>query len=267
MDLSLSNLIDYIKVQGVYLLRGLLVLVIGLFLIHWAKKLLKRSRGLERIEPTVRSFIENLLTLVMYVIVILTTANIMGIPMTSIVTLVASAGVAVSLALQGALGNLVGGLMLLLLQPIKANEYIKAGDLEGTVKSVGAFYTELSMPDNRLVTVPNSSLTNTAIINFTRQGTRRMDIPFNVSYGSDIARVKDVLMEVVSRHPAVLADPAPAVKLTACGDSSLNFVIRAWASNENYWDVNFFLIEEGKQALDRAGIEIPYPQMDVHLKS
>ena len=266
MDLKFESLIDYIKVQGVYLLRGILVLVVGFFLVHWATKLLKRSEKITAIEPTVRGFIENLLRLIMYIIVILTAANVMGIPMTSILTIVASAGVAISLALQGALTNLVGGLMLLLLKPIKVGEYIKAGEIEGTVKGIGAFYTQLVMPDNRFVNVPNSSLTNTAIINFTRQGTRRLDIPFSVSYQADIAQVRRVLLEVVSRQPAVLPDPAPAVMLTECGDSALKFVVRAWARNADYWDVNFFLIEEGKQALDRAGIEIPYPQVDVHMR-
>ena len=267
MDFQFSDLVTYLKTQGIGLLRGILILVIGFFLIHWVTKLVKRSDRMSRIEPTIRGFLENLIRLLMYVVVILTAANVIGIPMTSLLTLVASAGVAISLAMQGALSNLVGGMMLLILKPIKVDEYIKAGEIEGTVKRISAFYTELSMPDNRFVNVPNSSLTNTAIINFTRQGTRRMDIAFSVGYGSDLALVKRVLMDVVNANPAVLRDPEPVVRLTECGDSALKMTIRAWANNADYWDVNFYLLEEGKLALDRAGVEIPYPQVDVHMKS
>ena len=261
-----KTIIEYLRTQGVYLLRGLLVLVVGFFMIHWLFKLLGKNRKYIRIEPTLKGFLDNFIKLVLYIVVILTAANVMGIPMTSIVTLVASAGVAISLALQGALSNLVGGAMLLLLKPIRVDEYVKIGDIEGTVKRISAFYTELAMPDNRFISVPNSTLTNTAIINNSRLGTRRLDVSFSVSYQADIAHVKAVLMEVVHRQSAIMPDPEPVVKLTECGDSALKFVIRVWVTTADYWNVNFFLLEEGKQALDRAGIGIPYPQMDVHLK-
>ena len=260
---SISNFRIFLETQGVGLLRGILVLVVGFFLVHWVLKLLSRNDKYVRIEPTLKGFLDNLIRIVMYVVVILTAANVMGIPMTSIVTLVASAGVAISLALQGALSNLVGGLMLLL-KPIAVNEYVKAGDIEGTVKKVGAFYTELATPDNRFISVPNSTLTNTPIINNSRLGTRRLDVVFSVNYKADINQVKRVLMEVVSRSANILPDPEPAVILTECGESALRFTIRVWTGD--YWGVNFFLLEEGKKALDAAGISIPYPQMDVHLK-
>ena len=264
--MNYEDLVSYIKVQGVFLLRGILVLVVGFFIIHWVFKLLGRNQKYIKIEPTLKGFLDNLIKLVLYIIVILTAANIMGIPMTSVVTLVASAGVAISLALQGALSNLVGGLILLILKPIKVDEFIKVGDIEGTVKRISAFYTELAMPDNRFISVPNSTLTNTAIINYTRLGTRRLDVNFSVDYAADIAHVKEVLTEVIIRSAGILPDPAPVVRLTECGDHALNFVIRVWTKTSDYWDVNFFLIEEGKLALDRAGISIPYPQLDVHLK-
>ncbi len=265
MEINYQSIVNYLKTQGVLLLRGILVLVVGMFAIHWIFKLLKHNDKYIKIEPTLKGFLDNLIKLVLYIVVILTAANVMGIPVTSVVTIVASAGVAISLALQGALSNLVGGVILLLLKPIKVGEYVKIGDIEGTVKRIGAFYTELAMPDNRFIVVPNSSLTNTSIVNNSRMGTRRLDVSFSVSYAADIARVKQVLMEVVSRQDAILPDPAPVVLMTECGDSALKFVIRVWTNNSDYWKVNFFLLEEGKQALDRAGIAIPYPQLDVHL--
>ena len=256
----------YMKTQGIFLLRGILVLVVGFFIVHWVLKLVGRNQKYIRMDPTLKGFLDNALRLILYIIVILTAVNVMGIPLTSVVTLVASAGVAISLALQGALANLVGGVMLLLLKPIQVGEYIKAGDIEGTVKRIGTFYTELATPDNRFISLPNSTLTNTAIYNNARLGTRRLDVFFPVGYSADIDQVKEVLMEVVNRNSAILPDPAPAIKLTELSDSSLKFVVRVWTKGSDYWDVNFYLLEECKKALDRAGIGIPYPQLDVHLK-
>ena len=264
--INLEEIKLFMATQGVNLLRGILVLVIGFFIVHWVFKLLDRSQKYMRIDPTIRGFLDNLIRIGLYIIVILTAVSIMGIPMTSVLTLVASAGVAVSLAVQGALTNLVGGVMLLLLKPIKVDEFIKAGDIEGIVKKIGAFYTELATPDNRFITVPNSMLTNTAIYNNSRLGIRRVDITFSVSYHADIEHVKEVLSEVAARCETILPDPAPAVLMTECGDSALKFVIRAWTEGKNFKNTNRFLLEEGKKALDRAGISIPYPQLDVHLK-
>ena len=257
---------EFFTTQGINLLRGVFVLVVGFFLVHWILKLVSRNQKYIRMDPTLKGFLDNLLRIALYIIVILTAVSVIGIPMTSVLTLVASAGVAISLSVQGALTNLVGGVMLLLLKPIKVDEYIKVGDVEGTVKRIGAFYTELATPDNRYITMPNSSLTNTAIYNNARLGTRRLDVFFSVSYDADIDHVKQVLTEVIGRCEGILPDPAPAVKLTECGDSAMRYVIRVWTKGSDYWNANFFLLEEGKKALDAAGIPIPYPQMDVHLK-
>ena len=261
-----DTILQIIEAQGMKLLGGLLILAIGFFLAHWIMKLLTRRDRFVRIEPTLKGFLQNLVKLLLYVIVILTAASVMGVPLTSFVTILASAGVAISLAMQGALSNFVGGMTILLLKPFKAGDYVKIGDAEGTVQSIGLFFTELTMPDNRHVSLPNSSLTNTAIINYTREGTRRLDVTFGVSYDSDIDRVCETLEQVAARTENILPDPAPIVKLTACGDSSLSFMMRVWCKSADYWTVNWALLENGKKALDAAGIEIPYPQMDVHMK-
>ena len=196
-------------------------------------------------DPTARGFLHNLVRLVLYVLVILTAANVIGVPMTSILTLVASAGVAVSLAMQGALSNLVGGLILLILKPIRVGEYIKVNDFEGTVQTVGAFYTELLTPDNRRISLPNSSLTNTPITNNTREGTRRMDVSFSVSYESDQDQVYAVLNDLAARCKKLLPSPAPEVHLSQCGDSSLTFILRVWVKGSDYWEVFYYLTDEG----------------------
>lgn len=262
----MDTIINIIEAQGMKLLGGILILVIGFFLIHWIMKFLKRNDRFVKIEPTLKGFLQNLVKLLLYIIVILTAANVMGVPLTSIVTLLASAGVAISLATQGALSNFVGGMTILLLKPFRAGDYVKIGDTEGTVQSIGLFYTELTTPDNKHISLPNSNLTNTAIVNFSREGTRRLDVSFGVSYDADMDHVISTLKEAVQETKGILPDPAPIIKLTECGDSSLTFMLRVWCISSDYWDVNWNLLENGKRALDRAGIEIPYPQVDVHMK-
>lgn len=264
--LSGERILTFLETQGVNLLRGIITLVVGFFAIHWIMKLVQRSDKYVRIEATLKGFLTNLFKLVLYIIVILTAANVIGIPMTSVVTLLASAGVAVSLAMQGALSNLVGGLILLILHPIRVGEYVKVGDYEGTVRSIGAFYTELATADNRFTVLPNSTLTNTAIINYTRLGTRRLDVTFCVSYEAELDAVYATLRMVMSETPGLLSDPAPQVLFNKCGDSSLEFIVRVWTTAADYWPAYYFLLDRGKRALDHAGIEIPYPQMDVHIK-
>ena len=155
----------------------------------------------------------------------------------------------------------------MILHPIRAGEYVKIGDSEGTVKTVGTYYTELITPDNKTLSLPNGALTNTAITNYTRQGTRRLDLTFSVDYSSDLDKVYRVLNGLVSEEAAVMPDPAPQVVLSRCAESSLDFIVRVWVKNEDYWPVNFRLLDRGKRALDGAGITIPFPQVDVHLKS
>ena len=261
-----NNIRNFFVTAGFDLLRGLLALAVGLFLVHWVMKLFERYEAKLKIEDTLKGFIKNLIRILLYVVVIMTAANTMGIPMTSIITLIGSAGVAISLAMQGVLGNLIGGFILLLFKPIKVGEYVKIGDNEGTVKIIGAFYTELATFDNRHINLPNSTLTNTAIINYSREGTRRLDLTFSVSYESDLDQVYEVLKPVVAEEKAPLPDPAPSVNLVKCADSSLDFAVRVWVKMEDYWPVNFRMLDNGKRALDQAGISIPYPQMDVHMK-
>ena len=261
-----ESVISFFKVQGLNLLRGMLTLAVGLFAVHWIMKLVGKGEEKLKIEPTLKGFLINLLKWTLYLLVFLSVAHVIGVPLTSVVTLVASAGVAVSLAVQGALSNLVGGMLLLILKPIQAGEYVKIGDNEGTVKSIGAFYTDLVTFDNRHVSLPNSQLTNTAIINFSREGTRRLDVTFSVGYDADIDLVYRTLGEMMQKNTRLLADPQPQVLFNEYGDSALRFVVRVWCKTADYWDVYFDFMDRGKRALDAAGLTVPFPQMDVHLK-
>ena len=219
---------NFFTTAGVDLLRGLIILAVGVFLVHWIVKLIERNEHKMKMEPTLRGFIKNLIRVLLYLLVILTAVNTMGVPMTSIITLVGSAGVAVSLALQGVLGNLVGGFILLLFKPIRAGEYVKIGDNEGTVKNIGTFYTEITTFDNRHINLPNGTLTNTPIVNYSREGTRRLDLVFSTGYDKSMDEVYDILRKVVSEEKDLLADPEPSVVLTKCADSALEFSVRVW---------------------------------------
>ena len=262
-----SQIQVWLEEQGLRLAGGIVVLVAGLALVHWVIKLMERREHFTKIDPTLKGFLGNLTRVLLYCIVILIAASTMGISMTSVITILASAGVAVSLGVQGAISNFVGGVMLLLLKPIRVGEFIRAGEMEGSVVKIGTIYTELRTPDNRHISVPNSNLTNTPIINYTREGTRRLDVPFGVSYSSNAEQVRRVLLGVCGTYSAkILADPEPQVLLSECADSCLKFLLRVWCRADDYLLLAFLLPEKGKEALDAAGITIPFPQLDVHLK-
>ncbi len=265
--MNTDSIINGLKDTGMKLLGGILILVVGFFLVHQVTKMLKHNKKFLAIEPTLRGFLQNLIKIVLSVLVILTAVNMMGIPMTSVITLLASCSVAIGLALQGAVGNLLGGLILLILRPIRAGEYVKIGDNEGIVKTIGAYYTELITVDNKQLCLPNGALINTPITNFSREGTRRLDLTFSVDYSSDLDQVYRVLNDMVAKEADILTDPAPQIVLAQCADSSLDFSVRVWVKTADYWPVNFRLLDKGKRALDAAGISIPFPQMDVHVKS
>lgn len=264
--MDIATITDFVLSAGVNLLKGLLILVFGFFFAHWLAKLPDKSKKFAKLDPSLRTFFRNLLKLTLSTVVILTAANVLGVPLTSVLTLFASAGVAISLSMQGALSNLVGGLTLLILKPIKSGEFVKIGDYEGTVLTIGAFYTDLRTFDNRHISLPNNTLTNTAIVNYTREGTRRVDMTYSVSYASDLDTVYAALSRMIGNCASVLPDPAPTVVLQKCADSSVDFTVRAWVKAEDYWNVYFYMTDAGKRALDEAGIEIPFPQMDVHIR-
>ena len=168
---------------------------------------------------------------------------------------------------QGALSNFVGGLIILLLKPFKAGDYVRVGETEGTVFKIGAFYTEINTYDGKHVSLPNSNLTNTAIINYSSEKARWVEVDFSVSYEASLDEARKALLETAQRSGKALTEPAPPVMVvTECADSGVKCRLRVWTRSEDYWPMKFYLTEEGKKALDAAGITIPYPQMDVHMK-
>ena len=264
--MDMEKLKTFFTTAGVNLLMGIIILVVGFFVIHWFMKFLRRSKSFSKLDPSLQTFFLNAIKLILVIIIVLSAANVVGIPLTSIITIFASAGVAVSLGMQGALGNLVGGVTLLLLKPIKTGEYVQIGQHSGMVKNIGAFYTEIVTRDNSLISLPNSSLTNTAIVNYSREGISRVEVFFTVGYQYEIDRVREVLLEMAKKGEKVLEDPSPWVLVNKCSENGVEYAVRAWGKAEDWTNVRFYLLENGKRALDEADIRIPYPQMDVHIK-
>ncbi len=250
---------------GVKLVGAILVLLVGSKLVKWIKKWIKKSPKLDRVEPGVRTFLASFSSVALYVFLFLTVAMILGIPTTSFITALASCGVAIGLALQGALGNVAGGIMILLFKPFKIGDYITTPDAAGTVSNITIMYTVLTTPDNKVITIPNGTLTNSVVENYSAVENRRVDLTFTTAYDCDVEQVKAILMRVVGAHEKVLQDPQPFARLSKHADSALEYTVRAWCKATDYWDVHFDLMETVKKEFDANGISIPYPQLDVHL--
>lgn len=250
---------------GLKILEAIIILIVGLKLTKWLKKWLKNSPKLHKLDTSLRSFLSSFAGIVLYVLLIVTIAMILDIPATSFITVLASCGVAIGLALQGSLSNFAGGLMILLFKPFKVGDFINAAGESGTVTDISVVYTILLTPDNKHVTIPNGSLMNAVIENYSTENLRRVDMTFSTAYNCDIDKTKAVIESVIAAHELALKDPAPFVRLSEHGDSALTYVARVWCKNSDYWNVHFDIMEGVKKAFDENGIEIPFPQLDIHV--
>ncbi len=246
-------------------LAGLAFLV-GVQLIRILRHVIKKALGRSRIEESAMRFIDSFIKFGLYFVLILMIASSLGVDAASILAILGSASVAIGLAVQGSLSNFAGGVLLLILKPFTAGDYIKDGlGNEGTVDAVDIFYTQLITPDNRVVVLPNGTLANGTITNFTRCRERRIDIPVGIAYEEDIGKAREVIEAVLHADAAVIADRDIMVFVDSLGESSVNLNARCWAVQEDFWPAKWRLTEAVKYALDEAGIRIPYPQMDIHL--
>ncbi|MBQ7688236.1 MAG: mechanosensitive ion channel family protein [Clostridia bacterium] len=258
---------EYAVTYGGRLLIALLVLIVGFKLVNFFKKRLEKSKAVTKLDVSARGFLLSMLSIVFKVLICITALSVMGVPMTSIITVIGSCGLAVGLALQGSLANIAGGFVLMVLKPFSVGDFIVMGDMSGTVEELGLFNTKLLTIDNRQVILPNAAVSNATLVNVTAKGNRRVDLTFSAAYSDDVEKVEEVLLEVCEKHPLVLADPAPFARLSAHKDSALEYTVRAWCAGEDYWTVYFDLIKEVKLAFDRNGVTIPFPQMDLHTKA
>ncbi len=256
---------SFLANSGIKLFGSVILLLVCWKLIGVGTGLIKKNRHFSAIDDGAKNFILSCVSIVLKVVLILTVAANLGVPMTNVVAIVGSCGLAIGLALQGSLSNFAGGVMLLVFHPFRVGDYIESGGKEGTVKAISLFSTTLTTPDNRNIIIPNSTLINSVITNASAGDTRRVDLEFTVSYGSDVDRVKKVLLVLAEQHNLVLSDPAPFARLTKNDTSALVFTLRVWCKREDYWNVRFDLLEQVNSAFEKLEIQIPYPQMDVHL--
>ncbi|MBQ6431301.1 MAG: mechanosensitive ion channel family protein [Oscillospiraceae bacterium] len=261
----LSKLIDYGVAIGGKLLLAIVVLIVGHFIIKGVKKAMAKADKISKLDKTVQSFLKNLVTILLYVILLITVIGILGIPMTSVVTVLASCGLAVGLALQGALSNFAGGIMILIFKPFRVGDYIEASGAEGTVRDISVFYTTLITIDNKRITVPNGDLMNANVTNFSAEPTRRIDLPFKLTNDCDPDLAHRVLLQAAENTDKVLAEPAPFARMTAVDDDTYIFTVRAWVNNEDYWDVYYTLLENCSDALAQNGIDDPEERIAVRL--
>lgn len=262
-----SKLIEFATTSGFKLIAVIVMIIVGLKAIKWLKKWIRTSPRLDKIDSSLRSFAVSFISVVLYAILFITTLMILGVPATSFVAVLTTCAAAIGLALQGSLSNFAGGIMILLFKPFKIGDYIEAAGEAGVVSEISVVYTELLTLDNKRITIPNGTLTNSVIENYSSEELRRVDLTFNTSYKCDVETVKSVISKVIENNPKALKKPEPFVRLSAHSDSALTYTVRIWCKNADYWDVNFDTIENVKKAFDENGIEIPYNQLDVHIEN
>lgn len=266
MDDILNNLSNKSVDLVLKIIVGLVILIIGFNIINIIEKKLKKPHKFSRIDQTVKSFLISFTTISLKILLMVIFLSIVGVPMASLVTIIGSCAVAIGLALQGGLSNIAGGLMILIFKPFKVGDFINTNGYEGTVKAITMFYTVINTLDNRIIHLPNGSLSNSNIVNYTANKERRVDIDFSVSYNSDIEEVKKVVNEVIDKHELIIHDKEKFIRLNKHEESALIFTLRVWVKTEDYWKVYFDLMEQIKEAFDKNNIEIPFNQLDVHMK-
>ncbi len=256
---------EFAATWGSKLLGAIVILLVGAKCIKTLCKWIRTSPKLDRLDDGLRSFLVSFSRILLYLLLVITVAMILGVPATSFITILASCGVGIGLALQGSLSNFAGGLMILFFKPFKIGDYIEASGESGTVSEISVVYTEILTVDNKRITIPNGGLTNSVIKNYTAEGLRRVDLTFDASYDDNVDSVKKVIADVVAKNELALTDPAPFIRISECSQSSVKYTVRVWCKTDDYWDVYFDVLEGVKKAFEENGIHIPYQQIDVHV--
>jgi small conductance mechanosensitive channel len=256
---------EWIALYGLKVVAALAILIIGRFAAIGIRSVIRRLLQKSRLDDTLVSFVTSLSYVTIMAFVLIAAVAQLGVQTTSFVAIVGAAGLAVGLALQGSLANFAAGILMIIFKPFKVGDFIEGGGVSGVVEEIGIFTTELKSPDNKKIIVPNGKMTSDNIVNYTAKDSRRVDIVTGVSYGDDINKVKTVLNDILSNDGRILKDPAPTIGILELADSSVNFAVRPWVKTEDYWNVFFATQESIKKRFDAEGINIPFPQQDVHI--
>lgn len=250
---------------GVNIISALVILFIGNLIVKAVANSVAKVLQKKKMDRAVVEFIHGLVRYLLFVIVLIAALGRLGVQTASVVAVIGAAGLAVGLALQGSLSNFAAGVLIVAFRPFKSGDYVEIGGVAGSVDSIQIFQTVLTTPDNKMVVVPNGSVIGSPITNYSRHATRRIDLMIGVSYGADLQKTKELLTKICESDERVLKEPGVQVGVHTLADSSVNFVVRPWVSTAEYWNVYFDLMQAIKEGLDKEGIEIPFPQIDVHM--
>ncbi len=246
------------------LISAALILIIGLWIVRVINRLVRKFFEKKDYDLALESFLQSFINIALKVVLFILVITQLGVQSSSLIAIVASAGLAVGLALQGSLANFAGGVLILLFKPFKIGDFISAQGVDGTVKEITIFTTKISTFGNQIAIIPNGQLSNNNIINYNAQDTRRDKIDVGIGYDSNIKKAKEILLQICSENDNILKEPAPEVYVGELGASSVNLTLRFWAKNENFWAAHFHVLEELKYRFDAANIEIPFPQTVMH---
>ncbi|WP_261882102.1 small-conductance mechanosensitive channel MscS [Vibrio pelagius] len=261
----LTNNSDLFIQYGVNIISALVILFIGNIIVKAVANSVSKVLQKKNMDRAVVEFIHGLVRYLLFVIVLIAALGRLGVQTASVVAVIGAAGLAVGLALQGSLSNFAAGVLIVAFRPFKSGDYVEIGGVAGSVDSIQIFQTVLTTPDNKMIVVPNGSVIGSPITNYSRHATRRIDLMIGVSYGSDLQKTKELLTRICESDERILKEPGIKVGVHTLADSSVNFVVRPWVKTADYWNVYFDLMQAIKEGLDKEGIEIPFPQMDVHV--
>lgn len=264
-ELGTSLGINVTKATVSNFIPALIVLAIGYIAVKIIMKIVSNTMERTNLEKSLHVYVKSAIKFVLYFIVLIIILGMLGIPITSLIAALSVAGLAISLAIQNSLTNLTGGISLLATKPFKVGDFIEASGISGTVKQIGLFYTSLDTADKKLVFVPNGKISADVVVNYNGEKERKLVLKFTASYEDDIEKVKKALREAVESDKRIFTTPAPLINVSAYLDSSIEYIVAVWMKNEDYWDVNWYLLEEVKRSFDRNGVTMSYAHLNVHM--
>ncbi|WP_420576155.1 mechanosensitive ion channel family protein [Ekhidna sp.] len=257
--------IDLLMTWGPKVLAAIVTLILGLWVIGIITRSINRGMQKRDVDPSLRPFLKSLISAALKVMLFISVIGMVGIEATSFVAVLGAAGLAIGLALQGTLQNFAGGVIILLIKPFKVGDWIDTPNHSGTVNAIQIFHTILKTPDNKTIIIPNGPLANSSLTNYSTEPRRRVDWTFGVGYGDSTEKTRQTLMELINADNRILKDPEPFIAVSELGDSSVNFVVRTWVEAADYWAVKFDMNEKVYNKFNEVGLNIPFPQMDVHV--
>ena len=265
LDVVIEKLIDSGLSAGKHIIAAVVIFIVGRFLIKLLNRLVASILQRRHIEQSVQTFLSSLVNIILTILLIITVIGALGVNTTSFAALIASAGVAIGMALSGNLQNFAGGLIILLFKPYRVGDFIDVNGVQGTVSAVQIFHTILLTPDNKVIYLPNGSTSSSTITNYSREEKRRIEWTFGIDYGEDVSRARAAILSVITADTRILTDPAPFVAVGGLSDSSVDILVRVWVPTEEYWNVYFDMHQRVYETFNEQKINFPYPQRTVHL--